>query len=110
MVQEEWRPSTEADAAIRQWMTAEGLAVNSTRYYLDDEVYAWRHEEPDASPTLWIARTVLEDYDPPALVAALDRLHVAVRMREQPKARFLLADEDGVVTISPWGHGPYRGA
>ena len=110
MAQEEWKPSAETNAAIRQWMTAAGLAVSSTRYYHEDEVYAWRHEAADGSPTLWVARTVLESYDPPALVAALDRLQIAERMRDRPKARFLIADEDGAVTVSPWGHGPYRGA
>jgi hypothetical protein len=110
MAQKEWHPSPAADVAIRQWMTAQGFGVSSTRYYLDDEVYAWRHDVSEGSPTLWIARTVLESYDPPVLVAALDRLKVAERMRERPKARFLIADEDGEVTVSPWRHGPHLGA
>jgi hypothetical protein len=104
----EWKPSAETDAAIRGWMKAQGLAVGSTRYYFDEEVYAWRHEAPGGSPTLWIARTVLEDNDPAALVTALDRLGIGDRMRAAPKTRFLVVQEDGHIHVRPWGHGPDR--
>jgi hypothetical protein len=90
-------------------MKAQGLPVGSTRYYSDEEVYAWRHEVAGGSPTLWIARTVLEDNDSAALVAALDGLRIADRMRAAPKARFLVVEEDGDIHVRPWGHGPYRG-
>ena len=109
MPADEWKPSPEVDAAIRGWMTAQGLAVNSTRYYGDEEVYAWRHEASGGAPTLWISRTVLEDHDAPALAAALDQLHLAERMRASPKARFLVVDEDGRLRVTPWGHGPHTG-
>jgi hypothetical protein len=108
-VTSEWEPSPATNDAIRQWLESHGLKVSSTRYYGDDEVFAWRHDLAAGSPTLWIARTVLETYSPPDLVAALDRLGIAERMRGTPKARFLVADEDGLLTVSPWGHGPHRG-
>jgi hypothetical protein len=110
MTSEAWKPSAAIDAAVRHWMDAAGLKVSSTRYYADEEVYAWRHDVPGASPTLWLARTVLEDHEPADLVAALDRLGVAERMRTTPNARFLVADEDGRLTVSPWRHGPHTGA
>jgi hypothetical protein len=105
-----WKPSTPMDSSVREWMRARGFAVDSTRYYADEEVYAWRHELPGGSPTLWIARPVLEDHDPGQLVAGLERLGVAERMRKNPMARFLVVDEDGQLHVTPWGHGPHRGA
>lgn len=97
------------DTRIREWMKAQGYAVNSTRYYFDEEVYAWRHETAGGSPTVWIARTVLEDQEPASLVAALDRLRIRDRMSGAPKARFLIVEEDGNIIARPWGHGPDRG-
>ena len=110
MPPEAWKPSAAIDAAVRQWMDRHGFKVNSTRYYFDEEVYAWRHEMAEASPTLWVARTVLEDSDPGALVAGLERLGIAKRMRGAPKARFLVAEEGGQLTVTAWGHGPHTGA
>jgi hypothetical protein len=104
----EWKPTPITDAAVREWMKAQGLPVGSTRYYIDEEVYAWRHETTGGSPTLWIARPVLEANDPAALVAALDRLGMANRMRAAPKARFLIVQEGTHVQVRPWGHGPDR--
>ena len=105
-----WKPSPGMDEAIRGWMKAQGLSVASTRYYFEEEVYAWRHESPGGSPTLWIARPVLEDVDAEALVAGLERLGVADRMRGAPKSRFLVVDEDGHLRLTPWGHSPHHGA
>jgi hypothetical protein len=114
----DWKPSPITDAAVREWMKAQGLPVGSTRYYSDEEVYAWRHEEVGHSstiagggaPTLWIARTVLEDDAPATLVAALDRLGIGDRMRTAPQRRFLVVQEDSDILVKPWGHGPHRGA
>jgi hypothetical protein len=110
MIPEPWKPSPEIDRVVREWMKAQGLPVDSTRYYVDDEVYAWRHGSPEGSPTLWIARPVLEARDAVALVAGLERLGIADRMRNAPKARFLVVDEDGQLCVTPWAHGPHRGA
>jgi len=92
------------DAKIREWMKAQGYAVNSTRYYAEEEVYAWRHEEQLGSPTLWITRAVLERYDPSDLVTHLDRLAVAARMRSKPKARFVVVERDSEIDVVEWGH------
>jgi hypothetical protein len=109
MESEQWRPSPEIDAAVREWMRTQGLPVNSTRYYFTEEVYAWRHETPGGSPTLWVAQPVLEDHSPADLVAGLDRLRLADRMRGTPKTRFLVVDENGLIAVRPWAHGPDRG-
>jgi hypothetical protein len=108
MQPEEWKPSPETDAAVREWMKGQGFPAGSTRYYSDEEVYAWRHETAGGSPTLWVARTVLEDNNPAALVAALDRLGIGDRLRTTPKARFLVVQEDMNIHVRPWGHGPDR--
>jgi hypothetical protein len=31
-------------------------------------------------------------------------------MREAPMARFLVVDEDTAIKVTPWPHGPHRGA
>jgi hypothetical protein len=113
----EWKPPPVTDAAVRDWMKTQGLPVGSTRYYPDEEVYAWRHEAGGRSatpadggaPTLWIARTVLEDDAPTTLLAALDRLGIGERMRTTPKRRFLVIQEDRQIYVKPWGHGADRG-
>jgi hypothetical protein len=110
MQAESWKPAPAIDRTVRDWMKTQGLPVDSTRYYLDNEVYAWRHGSPEGSPTLWIARPVLEEHDAGALVAALERLGVADRMRSAPMARFLVVDEDGELRVTPWAHGPHTGA
>lgn len=101
----EWSPAAPTDEAIRGWMSAQGFPVKSTRSYFDEEVYAWRHEvSGSGSPTLWIARSVLEDWTPDDLVAALTRLGVAKRMKTSPKARFLIVEQDGEIRLVVWGH------
>ncbi len=104
MKPDNWMPPAALDAKIREWMKAQGYAVNSTRYYFDEAVYAWRHEEHEGSPTLWITRAVLEHHDPTELVAHLDRLNVAARMRSKPKARFVIVEQDSGVRVVVWGH------
>jgi hypothetical protein len=52
---------------------------------------------------------VLEEHDAAALVAGLERLGVAGRMRDAPKARFLVVDEDQQLRLTPWRHGPHLG-
>jgi hypothetical protein len=104
-----WKPAAQVDGAVREWMRAQGFPVDSTRYYADEEVYAWRHDLPGGSPTLWIARPVLEHHDAANMLARLDQLGVADRMRKAPMARFLVVDEDGRIHVTPWAHRPYRG-
>ena len=63
MHENEWKPPAEFDEKIRAWMTAQGWTANSTRDYFDEEVYAWRQDTSSgSSPTLWIARAVIEKY------------------------------------------------
>ena len=98
----EWKPPPITDAAIRDWMKAQGLPVGSTRYYFDEEVYAWRHETTGGSPTLWIARTVLEENDPAALGGRAGPAWHGNRMRAAPKARFLISRR---TRTSRYSHG-----
>jgi hypothetical protein len=108
MKPDNWTPPAAMDAKIREWMKAQGYTVNSTRYYSDEEVYAWRHEEQEGSPTLWITRAVIEHYDPVDLVAGLDQLNVASRMRSKPKARFVVVERDSELRVVVWGHPELR--
>jgi hypothetical protein len=102
---EQWKPPAEFDAKIREWMTGQGWKANATRDYFDEEVYAWRHDTASgSSPTLWIARTVIEAHPASQVVEQLDRLGVADRMRSSPKARFVVTQEAGQIVVKTWPH------
>ena len=99
----EWKPPAEFDAKIREWMAAQGWAANSTRDYADEEVYAWRQDTSSgSSPTLWIARGVIENHQVSKVIEQLDRDGVADRMRSNPKARFMVTQEAGQLIVKSW--------
>ena len=105
MPENEWRLPADFDAEVRQWMTAQGWAANSTRDYFDEEVYAWRHDTSSGrSPTLWIARSVIEKHKAADVIRELDRLGVADRMRSNPKASFVVTQEAGQIAVKTWPH------
>src|ERR671910_2141241 len=57
-----WKPSDDMDREVRGWMEAKGWAVSRVDYDSDRQVYAWHHDVRGGfSPTLRIARQVLED-------------------------------------------------
>jgi hypothetical protein len=100
---QEWKPPAEFDAKIREWMAGHGWKANSTRDYFDEEVYAWRQDTSSgSSPTLWIARSVIEHHQVSTVVEQLDRLGVAERMRSHPKARFIVTEEAGQLVVKSW--------
>jgi hypothetical protein len=99
----EWKLPADFDAKIREWMAAQGWKANSTRDYLDEEVYAWRQDtSTGSSPTLWIARGVIDKYEVGQVTEQLDSMGVAARMRTNPRARFLVTEEEGKLVIKPW--------
>ena len=99
----EWKLPADFDARIREWMGVQGWKANSTRDYSDEEVYAWRQDTSSGtSPTLWIARGVIENRQVSEVIEQLDRLGVADRMRSHPKARFLVTHEAGQIVVKPW--------
>jgi hypothetical protein len=105
MPDNEWKPPTDFDETIRAWMVAQGWTANSTRDYVDEEVYAWRQDTSSgSSPTLWIARSVIEKHKASHVIRELDRLDVADRMRSSPKARFLVTQEAGQIVVKSWPH------
>lgn len=101
----EWKLPADFDARIREWMAVQGWTANSTRDYLDEEVYAWRQDtRSGSSPTLWIARAVIDKYPVTEVIHHLDRSGVADRMRTNPKARFVVTEEAGEVAVKAWPH------
>ena len=78
-----------------------GLEPRTPRAELfDEEVYAWRQDTSSgSSPTLWIARAVIETHKASHVVRELDRLGVADRMRSHPKARFMVTQEAGQIVV-----------
>jgi hypothetical protein len=84
-------------------MAGHGWRANSTRDYLDEEVYAWRQDTSSgSSPTLWIARSVIEKHPVSRVVEQLDQLGEADRMRSNPKARFMVTQEGGQLVVRSW--------
>jgi hypothetical protein len=101
----EWKLPAEFDAKIREWMAVQGWATNSTRDYADEEVYAWRQDTSSgSSPTLWIARGVIDNHQVSKVIEQLDRNGVADRMRSNPKARFMVTQEAGQLVVKSWPH------
>lgn len=100
---EDWKPPAEFDSKIREWMARQGWTANSTRDYFDEKVYAWRQDTSSgSSPTLWIARSVIEHHPVNTVVEQLDRSGVAERMRSHPKARFIVTEEAGQLVVKSW--------
>jgi len=88
-----WKPSEDHDREIRRWMKAKGWEVTRTNYDAEREIYAWRHELPGGkSPTLRIARYVLEHYPAFVVLYHLDQLKVAQAIRARPTARLVLTE------------------
>lgn len=99
----EWKPPTDFDERIREWMAAHGWKANSTRDYFDEEVYAWREDtSTGSSPTLWIARAVIENHPVRQVIEQLDSLGVADRMRANPKTRFVVTHDAGELVVKSW--------
>jgi hypothetical protein len=72
-----WQPSEDIDCEIRRWMKAKGWEVTRTKQRRQ-EAFAWRHDIPSADAlTLWMTRSVLEQYPAFALLEILDQLNVA---------------------------------
>jgi hypothetical protein len=95
-----WKPATHIDEEVRGWMNAKGWEVTRTHYDFDREVYAWRHGLPGGkSPTLRVARYVLEHYPAVALLYHLDRLKVAQAIRARPTARLVVVQNGQRVTL-----------
>lgn len=95
-----WGPPTEVDEAIKQWMEAQGWSVTIEHEYFDEEAYAWRHELASGnSPTLIIARSVIEDYetDPRGLVSWLDLKKVAREIARTPMGLIVGRGENGLL-------------
>ena len=103
----EWKPPAEFNERIRAWMAVHGWKANSTRDYFDEEVYAWREDtSTGSSPTLWIARAVIETYPAGQVIDQLDKLGVADRMRANPKTRFVVTQEEGSLVVKAWPRTP----
>jgi hypothetical protein len=89
-----WGPTEDTDEKVRRWMKAKGWEVTSTDYDSEAGVYAWRRELAGSnSPTLRIARSVLEDYPAFALVEILDNLRVAGAIKTRPAAHLVVVQK-----------------
>jgi hypothetical protein len=98
-----WQPNEEVDREIRRWMKAKGWEVTRSKYNADKDAFAWRHDIPSANAlTLWIARSVLEEYPAFALLEILDQLNVARAIRARPDARLVVVQRGSRVTVEEW--------
>jgi hypothetical protein len=95
-----WKPTDHVDEQVRGWMTAKRWEVTATDCHFDQEIYAWLHQEPGGkSPTLRIARAVLEHNPAFVILYHLDRLRVAQAIRAQPAARLVVTEEGTVIVL-----------
>jgi hypothetical protein len=95
-----WKPSDDHEREIREWMKANGWGVTRTNYDFDREIYAWHHQLPGGkSPTLRIARYVLEHYPAFIVLHHLDELNVAQSIRAHPEARLVVTQKGPRVTL-----------
>ena len=78
----------------------EAMGGNGDRYHFDQEIYSWRHQQPGGkSPTLRIARNVLERKPAFVILYHLDRLNVARAIRAQPGARLVVTQAGSTITL-----------
>src|SRR5687768_18291429 len=95
-----WKPTDDIDEQVRGWMRARRWEVTATDYHFDQEIYSWRHQQPGGkSPTLRIARSVLEHNPAFVILYHLDRLKVASAIRGQPGARLVVVQEGTAVAL-----------
>jgi hypothetical protein len=95
-----WKPYSDIDAEVRRWMEGKGWEVTATDYHFEREVYSWRHEiRGGKSPTLRIARYVLEHYPAFAILEHLDRLKVAAAIRARLAAQLVVVQNGQRVTL-----------
>lgn len=78
----------------------DGWEVTATDYHFDQEIYSWRHQQPGGkSPTLRIARYVLEHHPAFVILYHLDQLKAARAIRDQPGARLVVVQEGTTITL-----------
>jgi hypothetical protein len=81
-------------------MRARRWEVTTTDHHSDQEIYSWRHQQPGGkSPTLRIARAVLEHNPALVILYHLDRLNVARAIRANPEARRVVTQEGTKVLL-----------
>jgi hypothetical protein len=95
-----WKPSADVDKEVRGWMKSKGWEVTDTDYHFDQEIYAWRHQLLGGhSPTLRIARYILDHNPAFVLLYHLDRLNVAQLIRRHPGARLVVTQEGTSIVL-----------
>jgi hypothetical protein len=95
-----WKPTDDMDEQVRRWMKAKGWEVSATDYNFDQAIYAWRREQHSGkSPTLRIARNVLEHNPAFVILYRLDRLNVARAIRANPESRLVVTEESTTITL-----------
>jgi hypothetical protein len=95
-----WKATDHVDEQVPAWMRARRWEMTATDYHFDQEIYSWRHQQPGGkSPTLRIARNVLEQNPAFVILYHLDRLNVARAIRSQPEARLVVVQEGTTITL-----------
>lgn len=84
-------------------MKTKGWEVTATDYHFDKEIYACRHQlRSGNSPTLRIARYVLEHYSGFAILYHLDNLRVAAAMKAKPGSSLVVIQRGTEVVLEEW--------
>lgn len=109
-------PSLPAVEGVLRWMHVQFQPARAQLVDGSATEYVFRVKQGAPSPTLLVARDVFDRYSLADIVTALERSHVAARLRSNPITRLRCVDQDGhlvVVERQDWGRsrvwGP-RGA
>ena len=88
---------------IQAWMN-EAFKPGKTRLREEGapNVYRFEVEQGAPSPALWIPQEVFEHHPVDEIIAALDRDHVAARLRSNPIRHLMSVERQGRITfVSP---------
>ncbi len=87
---------------IRAWMNKEFQpAKTQLREEGTPTVYRFEVEQGAPSPTLWIAQEVFDHHAVDEIIAALDRDHVAAKLRSDPITHLMGVEPQGRIIFVP---------
>lgn len=62
-------------------------------------VYRFQVGQGSPSPTLWVSQEVLDHHTVEEILAALDRHHIAAKLRSDPTTHLMCVEPEGRITV-----------
>ena len=85
---------------IRQWMEQQFQPAQITVQESSPENFRYQVEQGSPSPTLYVPKDVLNTHPAADIIAALDRHHVAARLRSNPIAQLMCVSSNEGIVVS----------